>query len=513
MLLNPDDYEDARQSRDARFDGRFFVGVITTGIYCRPICPVKIPLKKNVQLYPSAAAAAVAGFRPCLRCRPESSPGTPAFSGASWKVSRALQLIDQGYLDGSSVAKLAGELEVTDRQLSRLFRNHIGASPIEVAQTRRLHFAKKLIDETDLPFAEICFAAGFGSIRRFNAVFDATYGRSPKQLRQRLKRKKGLAGTPICMTLSYRPPFDWQSMLAFLKFRHIPGVEHVTENTYARTISIDGIHGDFKVEFSEHSCELKVEVNFPKSLALYSIIDRVRSVFDLRADSESIEKFFKRDAVLKPLVKKYQGMRVPGCWDGFEVSVRAILGQQVTVAAATTLAGRVAEKFGEEYSGCNEHLTRVFPATHVIAHCDLNGLGIVGARIGAIQALAGQVASKELTINCTTSTAEFVQAICSIKGIGEWTAYYIAMRALVDPNAFPYSDLILCRAATVPGQSLTPKQLLALSATWQPWRAYAVILLWRHYNDVHKPLLSVKTKVKPGVLKKTKLASNKSASQ
>jgi AraC family transcriptional regulator, regulatory protein of adaptative response / DNA-3-methyladenine glycosylase II len=486
LLLNPDDYENARQSRDPRFDGRFFVGVTTTGIYCRPICPVKIPLKKNVQLYPSAAAAAAAGFRPCLRCRPESSPGTPAWSGSSWKVSRALQLIDQGYLDELSVERLAEELDVTPRQLSRLFREHIGASPVEVAQTRRLHFAKKLIDETDLPLAEVCFAAGFGSVRRFNAVFLATYKRSPKELRQRLQRKQRLTGKPIQMTLSYRPPFDWKTMLEFLATRHIPGVEHVTENSYARTISIDGISGDFKVEFLTGSREIKIEINYPATKALYTIIDQIRSLFDLRADSVQIESFFEQDAILKPLVKNYPGMRVPGCWDGFEVSIRAILGQQVTVAAATTLAGRIARELGENYSGGNAHLTHIFPTAEAIVAGELSGLGIVGARILAIKALAEKVASNEIIINCTAPTDEFLKQICSIKGIGEWTGYYIAMRALSDPNAFPYSDLILCRAAAEPGESLTPKQLRELSLSWQPWRAYAVLLLWRHYGAVHK---------------------------
>ncbi len=486
LLLNPDDFENARQSRDPRFDGRFFVGVTTTGIYCRPICPVKIPLKKNVQLYPSAAAAAAAGFRPCLRCRPESSPGTPAWSGSSWKVSRALQLIDQGYLDDFSVEGLAEELDVTPRQLSRLFREHIGASPIEVAQTRRLHFAKKLIDETDLPLAEVCFAAGFGSVRRFNAVFSATYKRSPKELRQRIKRKKPLAGKPIQMTLSYRPPFDWKSVLEFLATRHIPGVEHVTENSYARTIFIDGISGDFKVEFSAGSSEIKLEINYPASKALYIIVDQIRSLFDLRADSVQIDTFLGQDPILKPLVRSYPGMRVPGCWDGFEVSVRAILGQQVSVAAATTLAGRIARELGTSYSAGNEYLTHIFPTAEIVAAGDLNGLGIVGARILAIKTLAEKVASKEIVINCTVPTAQFLTNLCSIKGIGEWTGYYIAMRALSDPNAFPYSDLILCRAAASPGESLTTKQLRDLSQSWQPWRAYAVLLLWRHYGAVHK---------------------------
>ncbi len=507
MLLNPDDYENARQTRDPRFDGRFFVGVKTTGIYCRPVCPVRVPLKKNVQLYLTAAAAAAAGYRPCLRCRPESSPGTPAWSGASWKVSRALQLIDQGYLDDESVEQLAAELEISARQLNRLFRDNIGAAPVEVAQTRRLHFAKKLIDETDLPLSEICFAAGFGSIRRFNAVFVQTYARSPKEIRERLKKRQPVTQTPIRISLTYRPPYDWKSMLAFLQVRHIPGVEHVTENSYSRTISIDDNHGEFKVEFEPGSTQLNVEIHFPVSKALVGIISQIRSLFDLRADSEQIEKFFETDSILYPIVKKYPGMRVPGCWDGFEVAVRAILGQQVTVAAATTLAGRIADEIGAPYSGINGALTRVFPSPNVVAQANLNGLGIVGARINAIQSLAGKIAREGWVIDCKLSTNKFIRDICQIKGIGEWTAHYIAMRALNDPNAFPHSDLILCRAARPPGQQLTPKQLLALSSSWQPWRAYAVILLWRHYNDTHKPLLAKKSRsTKRLSSNKTKLA-------
>jgi AraC family transcriptional regulator of adaptative response / DNA-3-methyladenine glycosylase II len=503
MLLNPDEYEDARQSRDARFDGRFFVGVLTTGIYCRPVCPVKIPMKKNVQLYPTAAAASAAGFRPCLRCRPESSPGTPAWNGSSWKVSRALQLIDQGYLDDGSVEDLANEIDVGSRQLGRLFQDHIGASPIEVAKTRRLHFAKKLIDETNLPLAEICFASGFGSVRRFNAVFVKTYDRTPKELRQRKKSKLINGSNAIEMTLSFRPPFAWKKLLAFLAYRHIPGVEHVTENSYARTISIEGVIGDFRVEFSDASTQLKVQINFPESRQLHHIIDRIRTVFDLRADSEKIESFFARDKILGPIVKKNSGLRVPGSWNGFEVAVRAVLGQQVTVKAATTLVGRIANSYGQQYSCDNPNLTRIFPSPETLLNRDLNNMGIVGQRIAAIKQIAEMVGNNDLTIDCTASTDSFVEKICSIKGIGEWTAYYIAMRALSDPDAFPYSDLILRRAATRPGDTLTAKQLLQLSEAWKPWRAYSVILLWAHYGGVHKLVME---KAKTAKLAQTRAA-------
>lgn len=482
MLLNPDDFEAARQARDARFDGRFFVGVLTTGIYCRPVCPVRVPKKENVQLYKTAAGAAAAGFRPCLRCRPESSPGTPARSGASWKVSRALQLIDQGFLDEGSVDELADQIEVGPRQLSRLFQTHLGASPVELAQTRRLHFAKKLIDETSMPLSEICFAAGFGSVRRFNAVFAKTYQRSPKALREKRKTNNKAADQEegIQITLSFRPPFDWKSHLAFLAYRSIPGVEVVTANSYGRTISLDGVAGHFIVEFADNSYQINVEIHYPESRQLYQIIDSIKSIFDLRADSEQVDNFLAKDKALKPMVKQLPGLRVPGCWSGFEVAVRAILGQQVTVKAASTLVSRIAERYGEAYDCAVEGLSHVFPEAEKLQRAKMDNMGIVTQRIAAIRAIATLVAKDGMQIDCTVDTEEFIKNICSIKGIGEWTALYIAMRALNDPNAFPYSDLILRRS--VSSEELTPKQLLALSEAWQPWRAYAVILLWKHYG-------------------------------
>ena len=481
MLLDADVYEDARQSRDARFDGRFFVGVLTTGIYCRPVCPVRVPKKENVQLYKSAAAAAAAGYRPCLRCRPESSPGTPAWSGSSWKVSRALQLIDQGFLDLGTVDALAREIHVGPRQLSRLFQQHLGASPVEVAQTRRLHFAKKLLDETPMSLTEICFAAGFGSVRRFNAVFIATYGRSPKQLREKARLRVAATAPGITLRLYYRPPFDWRALLAFLAYRAIPGVEHVTESSYARTLRLDDKVGDFEVQFLPDANALDVQINFPDSRHLYHIIDRVRALFDLRADSAQIDQFLALDALLKPMLQKFPGLRVPGCWDGFEVAVRAILGQQVTVRAASTLVARLAARYGAAYQCANPALTHIFPDAQTLSAAAMDSMGIVGQRIAAIQAVATAVAGNTLAIQRTTDTTDFVARICEIKGIGEWTAHYIAMRALGDPNAFPHSDLILRRAAAAPGAEFTAKQLLQRAEVWQPWRAYAVILLWRNY--------------------------------
>ncbi len=485
-LLNPDDYEDARQTRDPRFDGRFFVGVVTTGIYCRPVCPVRIPKKENVQLYKSAAAAAAAGFRPCLRCRPESSPGTPAWSGSSWKVSRALQLIDQGYLDNSSVEDLADQLDIGPRQLSRLFNDHLGASPVEVAQTRRLHFAKKLIDETDMPLSDICFAAGFGSVRRFNAVFNAVYERSPGQLREKKHRSRKRMLNEIEISLSYRPPYDWHSLLAFLARRAIPGVEKVTAQSYARTFLLDGVQGHAIALFSEKSNDIQLTVSCSEVRHLYQIIDRMRSVFDLRADSAQIDAYLAKDRMLKPMVKRFPGLRVPGCWSGFEVAVRAILGQQVTVKAASTLVARISERCGKSYDCDIEGLAYTFPGPDVLLDADLSGMGIVGQRIEAIKSVANMLVNNELSIDCTVDTETFVEKICSVKGIGEWTAQYIAMRALNDPNAFPHSDLILRRAVVNADETLSARKLLERAEPWQPWRAYSVILLWRNYEEFKK---------------------------
>lgn len=496
VQLNTDDYEDARQSRDARFDGRFFVGVLTTGIYCRPVCPVKVPKKENIRLYQTAAAAAEAGFRPCLRCRPEASPGTPAWIGAPYKVSRALQMIAMGTLDDESVESLAAKLSIGPRQLTRLFQQHVGASPVVVAQTRRLHFAKQLIDETSLPLAEVCFAAGFGSVRRFNAVFQRTYKRSPKELREKRRLPKHAAGDYIEVKLSYRPPFDWKSMLDFLAYRAIPGVEHVAEESYARSFLMAGKQGDFFAHFSKNENILRLRINFPDTRYLYQIVEKVRLVFDLKADSIEIDNFFGKDKLLKKIVKRNPGTRVPGCWDGFEVTVRAILGQQVTVKAASTLVSRIAARHGKTYKGSIKELTHTFPSAKQIYKADLDGIGIVGQRIEAIKAVAVKVLQKEIDFESNPETDEFVTSICKIKGIGEWTAQYVALRALNDPNAFPYSDLILRRAATKPGETLTAKQLLIRAEDWKPWRAYSVLLLWRHYGQTMKLKPKPKSKSK-----------------
>ena len=480
--LDPDDFEQARQARDPRYDGRIFIGVLTTGIYCRPVCPVRIPRKENIRLYSSAAAAAEAGFRPCLRCRPESSPGTPAWLGTSHTVARALQQIAQGALAQGSVADLAAQLGVGARHLGRLFQLHLGVSPLAVANTQRLHFAKKLIDETQLPMADICYAAGFSSVRRFNAVFQQVYGRAPLSLRRQGGAENEEAPDGIHIRLPYRPPFDWPAMLAYLATRAIPGVEAVGEDGYSRTFVLDGEAGEIHLRFSRERHEALLTIVFVNTRVLQQIVERVRLMFDLKAVSVEIDRFFSQDPYLAGAVQRQPGIRVPVAWDGFEVAVRAIIGQQVSVKGATTLVSRLVHAHGEAYASVSgDALNRLFPSPALLATAKLDGLGITTRRIAAIQALAAAVRDGELRFDGSMDTADFCARIVQIPGIGPWTAQYIAMRALSDPDAFPDADLILLRAAADEGETLTPKQLQQRSQAWRPWRAYSVMLLWQDY--------------------------------
>ncbi len=490
MVSDNEVFEMARQARDPRFDGRFFVGVVSTGIYCRPVCPVRIPKRENVILYPTAAAAAQAGLRPCLRCRPETSPGTPAWLGSSYTVSRALQLINQGEPRHDSAAMLASELGITSRQLCRLFRKHLGASPKAVMLTRRLHFAKQLLDETDLPISEICFASGFGSIRRFNDVIRTSYGTSPTRLRRGGKSQSGQEG--ICIRLNYRPPFDWRTMLKFFALRAIPGVESVAATGYRRSFGLEGVSGHLQLEFAGPGNSARLRIFYPDSSRLLQIVERVRQQFDLRADSARIDSYLSSaDPQLAAIIASCPGIRVPGSWDGLEIAVRAIVGQQVSVQAATTLMGRLVARTGVEFPEAVPQsggvICRLFPGAARLADADLTGLGITAQRIAAIQSLARSVADGELEFDGIVDPGGFSRKLCLVRGIGEWTAQYIALRALRDPDAFPHGDLILRRALTAGAAPLSPRRLLTRAEPWRPWRAYAVMLLWRHYQrETHR---------------------------
>jgi AraC family transcriptional regulator, regulatory protein of adaptative response / DNA-3-methyladenine glycosylase II len=462
----------ARRSRDARFDGKFFIGVLTSRVYCRSICPAPTAKEKNVRYYPSAAAAAEAGFRPCLRCRPECSPGTPAWSGTSNTISRALRLISESGLEGG-VEGLAERLGVGSRHLRRLFLQHLGATPNAVAQTRRLHFAKKLIDETGLPMNQVALASGFGSVRRFNAGIRSVYHRTPMQLR-RLMRQTAQPENQYLFRLRFRPPFDWKGMLAFLAPRATPGVEVVELGCYRRSISLDGTHGYFEVSLDEGNDTLVARVQFGNPRSLFFIVERIRAMFDLNADWAAIVEGLGTDPALADRLKTHPGLRVPGCWNGFELATRAVLGQQISVKGATSLAGRITTDFGQPFQGANG-LTRLFPAPQVLAQADLANIGLPRARAATIQALARAVCSGQLSFDGIVDSDVFLDRLCQIPGIGQWTAQYVAMRALGEPDAFPRGDLGLLHALKLQ----SPRELEQRAEAWRPWRAYAAMYLWK----------------------------------
>jgi AraC family transcriptional regulator of adaptative response / DNA-3-methyladenine glycosylase II len=465
--------------RDARFDGRFFTAVKTTGIYCRPVCPARTPRSENVVFYPTAAAAQEAGFRPCLRCRPETAPDLGAWRGTSNTVTRALALIELGALDEADVDALAGRLGVGERQLRRLFRQHLGASPIAVAQTRRVLLAKQLIHETRLPMAEVALAAGFGSVRRFNETFAALFGRAPGQLR-RASQPDVSAGPhgEIGLLLRYHPPYDWPAMLEFLRRRAIPGVELVTADRYARSVELDGAQGTVTVQPTDGNA-LRATLRFPRLSALPTIIARLRRVFDLAADPLAIAAHLAKDPALAPLVTARPGLRVPGAWDGFELAIRAVLGQQITVTAAARLAGRLVAAHGQRMTAPDGRLTHVFPRPAALAKADLRSLGVPRSRAAALSAVAAAAITDPHLFDATCGLDEAVQRLRSIRGVGEWTAQYIALRQLREPDAFPAADVVLLRAmSSREGRGHSSSQLLDRANTWRPWRAYAAQHLW-----------------------------------
>ena len=480
MDLDPDACYRAIATRDARFDGRLFIAVKTTGVYCRPICPARTPKRENLVFYPSAAAAQEAGFRPCLRCRPETAPDLGVWRGTSNTVSRALALIEKGGLDGPDVEALAERLGVGERQLRRLFRRHLGASPIAVAQTRRVLLAKHLIHETRLPMSEVALAAGFGSIRRFNETFQRLFGRAPSTLRRGGAAPTGPTGEVVIL-LPYRPPYDWPAMRAFLRARAIPGVETVTRDGYARTIEIGGAHGTVAVRPTALNA-LRATIQFPQLSALPTIVARLRRVFDLVADPEVIGAHLAEDPALAPLVAARPGLRVAGAWDGFELAVRALLGQQITVTAAVGLAGKLVATYGKPLTGAIrgfDGLTHVFPGPERLAEDDLSGLGLTRARAAALGSLARAVIADPELFGPRRSLDEAIVKLRALPGVGEWTAQYIAMREMREPDAFPAADIGLMRAlADRKGRRPSPAALLARAERWRPWRAYAAQHLW-----------------------------------
>lgn len=455
----------ARLTHDARFDGKFFIGVRGSGVYCRPICPAPHASEKNCRYFRTAAAAAEAGYRPCLRCRPESSPGTPAWLGTSTTVSRALRLIGEtGPEDSGGIEALATRLGVGARHLRRLFLKHLGATPNAIIQTRRVHFAKKLIDETSLTMTELAMAAGYGCVRRFNAAIRSTYHRTPTQIRALARQTKVLPENQYLFRLRFRPPYDWSGMLGFLAASATPGIETVDDSGYRRTISLGGVDGAIEVSLDAKQPALQARIQFGDARALFFIVERIRALFDLNADWAAIMKSLAGDAVLGPRLKSAPGLRVPGCWNGFELAVRATLDRGTDDPRAA--AGRLVGTYGRPFVA-GQGLTHLFPDAGVLADADLAQLGIPGRCSESIRALARAVRTGELTFERVPDTRTFLACLCKLQGTDVSTAQTVAMRALGDPDAFPCEN----------------ERLVAQSESWRPWRAYAAMYLWGELHE------------------------------
>ncbi len=465
----------ALYSRDQRFDGRFFIGAATAKIYCRPICPVPFARPNSLVWFASAAAAEAAGYRPCGRCRPEASPGTPAWQGTSAVVSRALRLISEGALDENSVEDLAGRVGIGARQLRRLFVEHLGATPLKIAITHRVHFARNLIEETDLTITKIALSAGFTSIRQFNHEVRAICGQSPTELRRARGEFPASSQSGLVIRLACRPPFDWPALVDFLKPRAIPGVELVEDDSYRRTIRVGGSTGIIEVRPGKTEPALAARIELPGCQFLMKVVERVRRIFDLGADPLRIVEDLSRDQRLKPLLDRRPGLRVPGVWDGFELAVHVILGEQLTAAASTALAGRLVRHFGQPFQTSTQGLTHLFPRPKDLAAADLSRAGIRGARAATLHALARAVCSGKLTFTASMTLEEAIPRISNIPGIGESAANYIAMRALGEPDAFPFADPGLRSGLGTGGNPASAQEVLRIAEGWRPWRAYAAM--------------------------------------
>jgi AraC family transcriptional regulator, regulatory protein of adaptative response / DNA-3-methyladenine glycosylase II len=474
----------ALSARDPRFDGIFFVGVTSTGIYCRPICPVKTPQEANCRFFDSPQEAEQQGFRPCLRCRPELAPGSAPVDDSQRIAHLIVQRIEEGAMDDrNGLETIADQFELSSRQIRRIVQKELGVPPIQLILTRRLLLAKQLLTETSLPVTEIAFASGFSSLRRFNDAFNSRYGMAPSRL-----RKKGIdhagdatSGDTSTLQLSYRLPYDWPGVLAFLKERELKGVEFVTDDSYARTVQLGDRRGWIKVTQAKSNNALMLELTNGLTPVLPALLTRVRGLFDLNARPDVINKQLRKDQILRPLIKAHPGTRVPGAFNGFEMGLRAILGQQVTVKAATTIACRLVEAFCEPIVTPFPELNYLSPSPAKIAEAQVGDLakhGIGLSRCKSIMALARAHVTGNLSLDSGLhhNPNATIERLAELPGIGPWTAHYIAMRALRWPDAFPKEDLAVLNNLG----GVTAKRAEEISQAWRPWRSYAVLHLWRH---------------------------------
>ena len=488
MVIDNDVRYRVLQSRDARFDGKFFAAVVTTGVYCRPICSVKTPLRKNVRFFPCAATAEAAGFRPCKRCRPEAAPGTPAWNGTESSVSRGIRLINAGFLEGRSIDDLAATLSITARQLRRLFVRHVGVPPKTLDVKRRTHFASALLSQTSLSVTAVAYESGFASVRQFNDTFRRSFGVAPSDVRRASAApgQRRARDPETQLRLSYRPPFDWSGLMRFFAARAIEGIEVVTETEYRRSFSLGAgetaAGGLVSITNDAARNAIVVRIGAPPA-RLLTIAAKVRAMFDLSADPAMIVEHLRADPRIRPLVTLVPGLRIPAFWDSFETAVRAVVGQQISVEAAVRLLGEITRRCGAPIARpADGRIVRLFPTPAQLAAAKLDDLGMPAVRKRTLKHLAGAWLDADAPVGGYPPADGLPEWIRQIPGIGPWTAQYVALRGFGEPDAFPASDVAL-RAAV--GRLLgreghaTPAEVLELSRKWRPWRGYAAQLLWQ----------------------------------
>jgi AraC family transcriptional regulator of adaptative response / DNA-3-methyladenine glycosylase II len=477
VLPEPDTCYNAMLSRDQRFDGWFFVAVSSTGIYCRPSCPAKTPRRQNVRFYPTAAAAQAAGYRACLRCRPDAAPGSPEWNLRAGVAGRAMRLIADGLIDREGVDGLARRLAYSPRHLRRLLTDELGAGPLQLARAQRAQTARVLIETTALPFTEVAFAAGFSSLRQFNDTVRDVFALTPTELRRR--RRSGTGAAPlgtISLRLPHRSPLHAAGLLQFLAERAVPGVEEVEGGTYQRTLALP--HGTGIAELTPRTGYVDCTLLLADVRDLAAAVSRCRAAFDLDADPAAVDAALARNGLLAEVVKDAPGRRVPGTVDGAELALRAVLGQQISVRAARSIAGRLAEAVGDQLPEPRGGLHHTFPSAAAVAAADPDVLPLPDARRRTLQTLAAALAEGQITPDAGVDRDDVRRRLLEIPGIGPWTASYILMRATADTDAFPAGDHGLLRALARLGRPVDASRAAELAEPWRPWRAYAVQHLW-----------------------------------
>jgi len=466
----------AVRGRDARFDGWFFTAVTSTGIYCRPSCPATTPRPEHVRFYPTAAAAQEAGFRACKRCIPGAVPGSPAWDLRADVAGRAMRLIADGVVEREGVPGLARHLGYSERQLRRHLLADLGAGPLALARAQRAHVARLLLETTDLPVTEVAFAAGFGSLRQFNATIREVFGTAPTALRVAPRPAPPAPRGRVVLRLSRRVPFAWGPLLAFFAARAVPGVEEVVDGTYRRSLRLP--HGPAVVELADGGDAVRCTLALADPRDLGPAVARCRRLLDLDADPVAVGEALGEDPLLGLLVRAVPGRRSPGAVDGAELAIRAILGQGITVAAARTLAARLVAGHGTALAAPQGGITHLFPAAVDLAAADPASLAGPAARRSALHLVATAIAAGQLDLEAGADRAEAVRRLVAIRGVGPWTAGYVAMRALGDPDAFLPGDVALRHAVVRQGGPPDPRGIAALAQRWRPWRSYAVHHLW-----------------------------------